>query len=412
MGMTRRQLRRRGRGVMIYATTLMTSMAVVGAGITLVSLQTADRQLRANLLDVQKAHWTAHAGLEWVLMYADQNPNWRALAEGVTTTINPRGDGGVVTVSVFDGDADLDNDDRDTAFIQAAAVVDDLTYTIEISAQPRAHPSFAYGLFAADTITLCTSRIVAAIYAGTLILDQCGAVSTTADTVINGPAGASVSVSLFSLAFGVPAISTPQPDLTYYTSRATAITPTSIVSGVAYLTDVVLSMTRNSRGAANASGVYLLDIGSSELALDNVVLRGTLIITGTGGNRIRFRGPVRASYGLAEYPTLLINVPNATIDFEMPGALVESDRAMDFNEDGDTTDTLTQAISGVVWAPGADVDLEGSAWTFNGVLIADDIEVKDGVTVLHDDRYTDQLMPGFTDKKLYPVPGTARVVMP
>ncbi|RJP37670.1 MAG: hypothetical protein C4547_05385 [Phycisphaerales bacterium] len=397
---------------MIYATTLMTSLAVIGAGITLVTLQTSDRQLRANLLDVQKAHWTAHAGLEWVLMYADQNDNWRTGLDGVSSTFDPRGEGGVVTVSVTDGDGNLGNDDRDTAFIQAAAILDDLNYTIEIAAQSRAHQSFAYGLFATSSIYLCNSRIDAAIYAGTRVWDLCSAVTTTSQTVVNGPSGTSVSASIFSFASAVDPIAPPNPDPNFYLGRATVITPTSNSEDTAYLTDVVLSTTRNSRGAVNGEGVYLIDAGASVLELHHVALRGTLIITGNGGNRIRFRGPVRATPGRPEYPTLVILVPNTHIDFEMPGTLVESTRGVDFNEDGDTSDTLTQAITGVVYAPGADVDLENTPWTFDGVMIADVIEVKAGVTVTHDDRYTDQLMPGFTDKKLYPVPGTAKVIMP
>ena len=81
-------------------------------------------------------------------------------------------------------------------------------------------------------------------------------------------------------------------------------------------------------------------------------------------------------------PDLIIALSgNANVDFDIPTTqLSESGSNIDFNGDGDKSDSFNSSISGLVYCT-EDVVLEGSSWTFNGSLLAKDVQITDSVVI-------------------------------
>ncbi|MCH7702902.1 MAG: hypothetical protein IID37_14560 [Planctomycetes bacterium] len=139
------------------------------------------------------------------------------------------------------------------------------------------------------------------------------------------------------------------------------------------------------------------------MCIQNVHLRGTLIIRGSGGNNVEFDRSSWLEPGPDGYPTLLIDVPNGTVDFLFDSVGIdEAARSVDYNEDGDQLDTFPQSFEGLVWVNAKWVWFYASAWTFQGCLVAtEDVWVEDGVTVQNDPALASRLIPGFTDGMLH-----------
>jgi len=397
---------------MIYATTLMISIAVTGASITLVTVQRADRRLHRNLADLQQAQLLMYSALEWALVYVEAEPNWRSIMNGAGPASLSLSGLGTIGVEFTDGDGNLADDDTDTVTIEVSTTVDQLTHRTEIAAQSDPHPSLKYAINATNSITLKTVTIGGPIYAITEIDDAPGPVTTADDASFAGPAGVNISGSLVPQDTNAESLTAPAPDISYYTSRATVIVA-SPDHGDLLLLEQNFTTTTNTQGAPNADGIYLINAGSQDLDIQQIHLKGTLIVQGNGGNRIRVNDPAWFEPGRPDYPTLIIDIHNANVVFRMPAEdLDEDDADVDFNEDGDQDDLFNSSISGLVWVGSGSATLKSSAWTFTGCLVAPSVTVNDGVIVDDDPALAVRRMPGFTDGKLHVIAGSAREIVP
>lgn len=397
---------------MIYAMTLLISVAVTGAGITLVTVQRADRNMQHNLADVEQARYLGQSALEWTYVYVEGEPNWRTLMEAAGSASLTIPALGTTSVAFNDGDGVLDDNDTDTVTLSVVSTVNGLTNKLETSAQSDPHPLLGYALFVANVITLEDCSVRGPIYAGQSIVNAGGVVSTTGNGSYSVPAGGTISPGLAPRNTNAELLTPPRVNVAYYVNRATAIGPTS--TGAKHnLDDQRFTPTANSQGAANADGVYVLDIGKKGLDIRRVRLKGTLIIRGNGGNNIHVTDPVWFDSGRSDFPTLIVDVDNASVDFDIPNSqLVESNSNVDFNEDGDKVDVFDPSVGGLVWVRSGSAELRRSAWTFKGSLVAPSVRVRDGVVVNDQATLAAKRIPGFTDNILHLMAGSTREMGP
>lgn len=402
----------RRRGVMLYATTMMISILVAGAGVTLVSLQFANRRVQSTLTTRRQAQQLGRAGTEWALATVHATTNWRStFTTTPTQTLRPDG-GGRVDVTVFDEDGNLLDDDTDAARITVASQLDTQTRTIALTARPYPHPTMAYTVAASGGVTFAgTSTVNGPIYAKGNIIGTGVTVNLGAAAAFEVPSGSTVTPTLTPQYLNAPSYAMPAPDLSYYTSRANAISRTGSGGGNWKLEKAKYTSTYATTGTVNAYGLYWLDLGNKNLDLRECLIEGTLVITGSGSNIITMDKASIIRPGAQPYPSLIIVLgAGSSVNISIPNErLDESSAGLDFNGDGDQTDTLTPYVSGLVYVSGASTTLGGSSWLFTGCLQAGTVTIGGGV-VLGDGRTSlaQQLSPGFTDKLLHVVSGTTQ----
>lgn len=404
----------RRRAVMLYATAVMLAVLITGSAMTLAAMAFADRRVRNNIADQRHAAMLARTGSEWILAHAATTPAWRAnFQTAPTRLLRPNGPGRV-DVTVTDGDGNLTDNDTQTVSITLTSRVNGLERRMKFDAQSNPHAALAYNMVGTNLIKIdgnCT--INGPIYATSSITRNSGTVTTGAGASFNVPTGGSISGSLQPRNLNAKTIGALTPDLTFYTAKATSLPLSSSGSGYA-LERGKFTSTFNTYGAANAHGIYLVDMAGKKLSLRDIYVEGTLVIVNSGSMKdITIDGAVIFKTGTFGYPSLIINAGNAVVDMLIPAStLNESTVGADLNGDADQADSLTPYISGLVYAPNADITLGGSSWAFSGSFIAGVLTLKDGVVIGDGTTLSARRAPGFTDGCLYPIAGTASEVLP
>lgn len=402
----------RRRGVMLYATTMMISILVAGAGVTLVSLQFANRRVQSTLTTRRQAQQLGRAGTEWALAAVHATTNWRsAFTASPTQTLHPDG-GGQIDVTLSDDDGDLLDDDTDAARITVASQLDRQTRTFSLTARPYPHATMAYTVAASGNVTFTdTATVNGPIYAKGNIVGTGVTVNLGAAAAFDVPAGSVVTPTLTPQHLNAPSYAMPAPDLSYYTSRANAISRTGSSGGNWKLEKAKFTSTYATTGTVNAYGMYWLDLGTKNLDIRECLIEGTLILTGSGSNIITLDKASIIRPGAQLYPSLIVAVgAGSSVNLSIPNeSLSEVSADLDFNGDGDKSDTFTPYVSGLVYVSGASTTLGGSGWLFTGCLQAETVTIGGGV-VLGDGETSlaEQLSPGFTDKLLHVVSGTTQ----
>ncbi|MCH7701818.1 MAG: hypothetical protein IID37_09025, partial [Planctomycetes bacterium] len=78
------------RGAAIYAMVLLLAFSVVGAGLTLVTVQASERRILQNIAAAEQANILARAGAEWLMRTVEANTDWRTtLTHGVALGATP-----------------------------------------------------------------------------------------------------------------------------------------------------------------------------------------------------------------------------------------------------------------------------------------------------------------------------------
>jgi hypothetical protein len=405
----------RRRAAALYALTLLVSFTVVAAGINVVTLEIDRRRIQGNIASGEQSFLAAQGGIEWARMYADTNPDWRdaLLTSGPHSLTIP----GMATVqvSVETDPTAVTSTDTDAVDLRVIAESEGARRGVLARALPAPHPAMEYALFSSSTIQFASSSDVVSgpVYAATAITSS-GSITIQGNARFDVPPGGVISPFLTPQNTNRAPITKPQPDFSTYLSRATMLQSGALTSDF-NINRANLTPTANSiSGAVNSSGIYALNMGSRNVRLDRIHLRGTLILYGNGGNRVEIRRPTWIEPGPAGLPVLLIKVPAGVVELKVEtGMLRESDPpAVDFNEDGDMSDEFSPSVSGLIWIQASVTKLDTSSWVYKGCVIADTVVVRDGVQVDDDPSIVSRLITGFTDGKLYCLTGSLREVIP
>lgn len=405
--------------------TLSVSALLVGTGLTLIAIRQADQRLQNNIARTDELRWAARAGLDMALACTENVSDWRLRVSGNDLfTDAPVGEARV-SVKVFDDrDGQIANGDADPVRIRVIARRDGAVHALEAELRPRPHPALKYAIFGRDASDLefKTSAVVRGPVRSHGRIKSDSGVAVQDDASFETMTGYEIESPLTPRSYASTPVTPPQPDLSVYQSMATLISGGS--GSRCELSVVNLSPTSNPKGSPNPNGIYWLRAGGREVRIENFHLRGTLIITETGGNKVTFQKGLWIEPGPKNYPVLLIDCPSNDVIFTPDQSMQEANLTInliiigiglggvDMNEDGDKLDTIPTRVRGLIWANADRVFLENGQWPFTGCLVSREITVDDGVLVDNDLTLLDAANPGFVQHGMDLFQGSLREVAP
>jgi hypothetical protein len=397
----------------LYATTFFLGLLIVAAGSSLVQRQRIDRRMSADGAALEQGSLLAHSAIEWVLMYAEQDSSWRSKLAASAASFS-LGALGSVEITLSDPDGDLTNADNQPVEISITVTTGRVTRRFRAQAQPGPSPILSQAINASNTIYLSTTpgEVTGPLYATNSITKPLLPLTITATKDGRFDVGPSGSVSLGLSPTGKVAspVARPSVDVAGLVARATALTN---MGGSSFeFRQASVTPEANSAGKINAEGLYLIEAGGMDVLIEDLHLRGTLIIRATGSRTIRFRKGLMLESAAFGHPTLIIVAADSTVQFDMDAGLAEGNVKADLNADGDATDTVRTTVNGLIISSATTNLLEESAWTFRGCLVCRAAELRSGLSVDDDSRLRTDVPIGFTDGRLHLVEGTFREVLP
>ncbi|MCH7702903.1 MAG: hypothetical protein IID37_14565 [Planctomycetes bacterium] len=250
------------RGAAIYAMVLLLAFSVVGAGLTLVTVQASERRILQNIASAEQADILARAGAEWLMRTVEEDANWRStLTNGVALAATPA-TGLSFSVSLTDTDGSLSDDDTDQVTLTATGMYQGATHAMSLTASPNAHHALTYAVVAYDDAAFQGGTTISGpVYAADWIFRYSGDPTISAGAYFESPTGGHIESVFVPADDQVPAMTAPTPDLDFYISQATTIS----LSSKSHLRGENLTPTDNTQGTANAQGIYYLHIGTKDV---------------------------------------------------------------------------------------------------------------------------------------------------
>lgn len=413
-GARRRPATARPRGIVAVVCLLLLAGALVVV-LALASDVGLGVRMATNREDVARARCLAAAGVEQAFYIAATISAWRSLvaATGQDEPLmgNTAFAGGTFSAFIYDPDDPLGiSDPLRPVEILGLGRYGTVERLLRMRAAPPVHETVTYAVCATlgnwDLSLSEAVSIMGAIRGNEDVRVTDGsAVSVAGDIYV--PATAFVSPSLLDgdtqridLA---RATAQPTPDFGWFTSRASRVN--SVL-----LSAVVLSPTSNPYGWANADGLYYIDAAGLPVVIENVYLRGTLVIQNSPS--VRFRKAFVHKAVRSDFPAILCNASGEGVIFELDRPLDEAEYQKDYNEDGDQLDILPCEINGIVFnggsitgfvAPGSTV-----AVTVRGAVVALSVSLRgSNVTIQQDLELLTRRVYGFVGQGLRREPGSA-----
>lgn len=201
---------------------------------------------------------------------------------------------------------------------------------------------------------------------------------------------------------------------------AVSLTDTTLPSSAYVMDRVLLSPTSNPYGAANASGIYIINCNNQNVTIGPCRIVGTLVLL-SAGSGTTVQGPITWEPAIAGYPALLADQA-ITVSFSGSVSLGEATYGINFNPTGtpypfvggtsdtNASDAFPSIINGLIYIGGNLTLPSGAAPTFHGCLVsAGQIQYNSSsATLTYGSGSYLAPPPGFTTSSasLYPVVGT------
>lgn len=398
----------------LYVMAISVSVVLTGMAYTLLSTERAERRIQANIEVENQAWWTARSGIEVASAYMEQFSNWRTASAGGTVLTNASIGTSRCTVTIYDdADGNLSDDETEPVRVVSTGTFDGSSYKLQTNYLPRPHSALSYACFGltSDDMEFRNTAIVRGPVRAHGRIRADSTVNEYDDASFETLSSYTIDSALSPRSYVTTTIPSPSVNLSYYLSLATPITGTS--GSTCLIRGYNLTPTANPTGAANAYGIYSLDPGGRNTVLENVHIKGTLIIHNAPSNSVVFQKGLYVEPGPLNYPVLLISNPNSSVSIgpdvtqlvEATSGLVLNigginfvvGTGIDYNEDGDVADSFTCMVRGIVWTDSQSLRLENGSWWMIGTLISRSIRVEDSVTVDNDWQLQNSLCPGFID---------------
>lgn len=410
----------------LYLTTLAISLLIAGMGLMLIASQRSNRELQDNMKRENQAWWCARSGVELACTYMEQVSDWRqrvtnnVLLDAVTV-----GDAGTCRVEVYDDcDNNVADDSSEPVRIISTGQHNDSSYRLQISLRPQPHPALGYAAFGttSDDMEFNTTCTIKGPVRSHGAIRSAFGVHPLAGATFETMSGYTIQDPLTPKSFATTAIPAPQVNLATYLAMATPITGSN--GAPCLMKGYNLTPTRNPCGAANTNGMYSFDAGGREVIIENIHIRGTLIIYNTAGRRVRFQKGAWIEPATANYPVLLVDtnnvaqlelaldqatLPEATVPYLIGvGGSELTGTGVDFNEDLDKLDTFNTSVRGLIWANATYVSLGSGSWPMVGSIVNRHIIVDNSVSIDDDPALQNAILPGFIGMGMRMVAGTYR----
>jgi hypothetical protein len=408
----------------LYLTVVAVSMLVAAIGLSVIATQRTDRRIQNTLISENQAGWCARAGMEMAFLYFEQVTDWRQRVGtgGVLFSQVPVG-AGTCDVKVFDdGDSSVPDDESEPVRVVAIGNCAGSVVRLQARLTARPHPCLACAAFNPtnnDTEFRNNALIKGPVRSHGSIRGAFG-IRLLGNASFETMAGYAIDFPLTPKSFVSTAIAAPSVNLAFYQNLATPINAGG--GWTAQLKGCNFTPTCNSLGAPNSSGIYSIDAGGREVIIENIHVKGTLIITNTGGNRVRFQKGGWIEPGPLNYPVLLVDtngVGNLEMSLDLDN-LVESSIQLsvggfpiglfgvDFNENGSKFDVLPSYVRGIIWANTTVAYLGTNSWPFTGCLVNRHPIVDNSVSINNDPLLQTVAIPGFLDSGMRLVSGSFR----
>jgi hypothetical protein len=401
------------RGVAVYPLVFGVATILTVTGLTLLAVRRADHRIHANVQRSVQARYVALAGIEYALGYMESHPTWRqTLPNGTWFQSQPFGRGDY-TLAGTDASGNLADSETEAVTLTSTGTVDGAVSRIQVTLTPRPHPALRYACFSNTTLECNTNVVIKGPMRANQQIYTDGHAILQGNEYFETVSGYWIEPPLGPTRYDSASMSYPQPSLSYYLSLATPISGS--IGGTVLVSKYVLTPTRNSEApsAVNPNGIYSLNATGHPVTIQKTRIKGTLIIHNTGNNKVTIQHQNWIEPASPSFPTLLIYTGNGDVDFNLDvSTLSESTETVDFNEDGDRTDSFPTSVRGLVWTQNSYVQIHKSSANFTGCLIGSSVKAHDNAVVDEDPSLAQALIPGFVLPDMRIVQGSWREVQP
>jgi len=380
----------RDRGVIfIAALILLAGMSVVV--IAIANEVSLDLKMATSLVDADQALETAKVGIDKIVYALNNDANWRTTyTSGTKYGPFALGDG-EFTVTLIDEDGDLADSLIDPVTVRSIATYKDTTRTVSAVLSPPPHEAMMYLAYAWHDLHIrLAPRIYGDICSEHKVDLHDSAPDFRGDIYAFSPGD--VDDPLDDDDTDVITITTepadPVPDAAWFVNRGSAMVPPD--DGTLRITDKRITPSTNPHGFSNAEGIYYIDANGKNVEFRRCYIEATIVIT--RADKVFFEDGIVHRPALASYPALVVagkDPGKGTVDYDLDLNLSESGSHVDFNGDGDMSDTFAPSVSGVVYASKRirALQVEGDAKTvrFTGVLMSEDVELMGAGNILEQD---------------------------
>lgn len=329
-------LRDRG-SILVLALLVSASSAIAGMWLVL----TSDLRSRANryLSRAGDATRNAMSGLEIARWALGEDPNWDGAAYSLGASGAVPGGATVAVESI--------------GYYRVAATATgtlaDTTQIVEAELRGPFDPVLDFNVVSASTITFQDTFIDGHVRANGNVLSV-GVVdfSGTLETLTGAAVTSQIDPS--QVAYVSETLPLPTLPLNELVSLCSPLSGVPFDAGLDALVVDRARFTPNSNpfGGLNAKGAYVLDADGRKVVLRDLYVVGMLVILDTPNVEVR-KGYYQERVD-ASLPSLVVQ---GDLDLRLESALIEAAQLLDFNSDGDLTDTFAPYLAGIVRATGS-----------------------------------------------------------
>lgn len=379
-----RAQRRRNRNGSAYVLLLSGALVVVVAGVTAVRVTTTNIKTQGARKQGDTALRQAQAGLEYMMLRIVKDPGglyWRETASFSGGMSSPTGTANTaVQIALRDpADGDLTNGVWGDVDCRVRATTGDFSRQIGVTLRPTMQRMRCLDL-AVGALKFSGGGTVLASGGNSyeynsnatsrpIIVDWVG---------LNDATGLDVTADAASSNTMADAADQRLPEakvIDYWAALGTKTT----LSADRVIQNALFSPTSNPLGAANALGIYVIDVSSHKVIIQNCRVYGTLILYGTGKDKITFDKSNCLQPASWDRPALLVS---GGVTFSQSSTdLSEVTSLANFNPSGapfrsetdiDVLDTYPSLIRGLVYVDGEidikkDLSVQGQVFT-TGVI--------------------------------------------
>ena len=396
----------------MYILVLGVSTILAMTGFTLLAVARADHRVQVSLQKSLQAQYVAQAGLEKAFYTIDANSTWRQTMTNGTWFTDQAFGPGKYTVTAADTDGNLADDERDTLTLTSTGTVGDAVHKVKVTLTPRPHPALGFALFGTNSAGVASNAVIKGPVRSNSTIWTDGNADAEGNAFFESVQGAYIAPTLTPARYASTAMSYPQPSLSYYLALATPITGTS--TSQAKVSQYVLTPTRNSESSTlvNPNGIYSLNCSNRQVIIENLRLKGTLILYNTT-QKVLFRHEMLIEPNGYSFPSILIFTSHGDVEFSLDdSSLDELSDWVDYNEDGDKWDTVPSAVKGLIWTDYSYITIRNDGAPITGCIIGGGVEVSSKAVLDEDPLLAQAMIPGFIDTNMKVISGSWREVEP
>jgi len=397
--------------IFIAALILLAGMSVVI--VALAHEVSLDLKMAASLVEADQALEIAKVGIDKAVYAVNNDPNWRTTyASGTTYGPFALGDGSFTT-TITDEDGDLADSPLDSVTVTSVATYKGATRTVSAVLAPQPHETLMYLASMWDLGKKIEIKDGPRVY-GDLMSDN----HVTVDAPLPDFRGdiycrdkGLVDEELDDADTNViqidPTPTDPDPDFNWFISRGARISP-PLIGDKYVIEDKVISPTRNPYGFTNAEGIYYIH-GDKETRFVRCHITATIVVA--TNKKVNFEDACVHAPAFSHYPALLVG--NEVL-YKLDESLSEAQSGIDFNGDGDQSDTFTPHIRGIVYAKTKFFGLQYEGGTnivrFTGAIISREMAlIGAGCIFEQDATLSTTLVNGFLSGKMKLVTGSIKI---